>query len=80
MNKTEYLASVQSQSLRPERIVSEAMNVHIYGMVAVVNGVYRENGVKNGKPYLLRERFIDTWVHRGETWVCMASGSTLISP
>jgi hypothetical protein len=78
MNKTEYLASVQSQSLRPDRIVSEAMNVHFYGAAAVVNGVYRETGVKNGKPYLLREHFIDTWVHRGETWVCVASASTLI--
>jgi ketosteroid isomerase-like protein len=78
MDKAEYLASVQSQSLRPARIVSESMNVHIYGAAAVVNGVYREKGVKNGKPYLLRERFTDTWVRRSESWVCVASHSTLI--
>jgi ketosteroid isomerase-like protein len=78
MNKTEYLASVQSQGLHPERVVSEFMNVHLYGAVAVVNGVYREKGVKNERPYALRERFTDTWVRQGERWICVASHSTLI--
>jgi ketosteroid isomerase-like protein len=78
MDKAEYLASVQSPSLQPERIVSESMNVHLYGAVAVVNGVYRENGAKKGKPYVLKERFTDTWVRRSESWVCVASQSTLI--
>jgi ketosteroid isomerase-like protein len=78
MDRTEYLASVQSPQHRPDRIVSEAMNVHLYGAVAVVNGVYRENGTKNGKPYSLRERFTDTWVRHAESWVCVASHSTLI--
>jgi hypothetical protein len=48
MNKAEYLASVQSLALHPVRIVNESMNLHFYGMVAVVTGVCRENGVKNG--------------------------------
>jgi ketosteroid isomerase-like protein len=77
MDRAEYLASVQSAELHPERIVNEAMNVHIYGAAAVVNGVYRENGTKNGKPYSLRERFTDTWLRHGESWVCVASHSTL---
>lgn len=78
MDKAEYLASVQSQTLQPGRIASESMTVHFYASVAVVNGVYRENGTKNGKPYLLQERFTDTWVRRNESWVCVASQSTLI--
>ncbi|MFZ0952609.1 MAG: nuclear transport factor 2 family protein [Candidatus Sulfotelmatobacter sp.] len=78
MNKAEYMASVQSRSLRPGRIVSDSMNVHLYGATAVVNGAYRETGLKNGRPYVLREQFIDTWVRRGENWVCVASGSTLV--
>jgi ketosteroid isomerase-like protein len=76
MNKAAYLASVRSQSLHAMRIVSEAMKVSIYGGVAIVNGVYRENGVKNGKPYSLRERFTDTWVLQHQDWVCVASQST----
>jgi ketosteroid isomerase-like protein len=78
MDKTQYLASVQSPSLQPVRIVNESTNVRLYGAVAVVNGVCREDGVKNGKPYALRERFTDTWIRRGNDWVCVASESTLM--
>jgi ketosteroid isomerase-like protein len=79
MNKTRYLASVRSPSLLPVRIVNESTNVRLYGAVAVVNGVCREEGVmKNGKPYTLRERFTDTWIRRGNDWVCVASESTLM--
>jgi ketosteroid isomerase-like protein len=78
MNKGQYLASVRSPSLQPLHIVNESTSVHLYGMVAVVNGICRENGVKNGKPYTLRERFTDTWVRRSDNWVSVASQSTLI--
>ncbi len=78
MNKAEYLASVESPSMHPVRIVNEAMTVHLYGMVAVVNGVCRESGVKKGKSYELRDRFTDTWVRRGDKWECVASESTLM--
>ncbi|MFZ0137455.1 MAG: nuclear transport factor 2 family protein [Candidatus Sulfotelmatobacter sp.] len=80
MDKAAYLASVQSSSLHPTRIVSEFMKVYLYGPAAVVSGEYRENGLRNGKPYLLRERFTDTWVRGSERWVCVASHSTLIAP
>ncbi len=78
MNKAEYLASVESPSMHPVRIVNEGMTVHLYGMVAVVNGMCRESGVKKGKAYAVRERFTDTWVRRGDKWECVASESTLI--
>jgi hypothetical protein len=55
------------------------MNVNLYEGVAVVNGIYRESGEKNGKPYMLRERFTDTWLRREDKWICVASQSTLIS-
>lgn len=48
------------------------------GGSAVVTGIYREKGVCNGKPYVRRGRFTDTWVAQGGTWVCAASQSTLI--
>jgi ketosteroid isomerase-like protein len=80
MDKTEYLSSVRAQpQLHPGRIVNEWMNVHLYDAVAVVNGVYREEGAKNGKAYVLRERFTDTWIRKGGSWMCVASHSTLIS-
>jgi ketosteroid isomerase-like protein len=78
MDRAAYLASVQSPSLQAERIVNESMHVHLFGAVAVVDEVWREHGVKNGKPYALRERFTDTWVRRSESWVCVASHLTLM--
>src|SRR5271165_1548388 len=78
MDKSTYVASVLSPSVHPARVVSESVSVHIFGMAAVVTGVYRENGMKNGKPYILRERFTDTWIIHGKGWVCVASHSTLI--
>jgi ketosteroid isomerase-like protein len=78
MDRAAYLASVSSLSFHAARIVSESMRMHRYGGVAIVNGVYRETGVKNEKPYSLHERFTDTWVLQHQTWVCVASQSTLL--
>jgi len=79
MDREQYLASVDSPPNVPLQIVNESMTVRMYGAVAVVNGVYRETGAKNGKPYLHRERFTDTWVREGGSWLCVASQSTLIA-
>ncbi len=79
-NKAQYLAGVQEASLHPVHVVSESMSVHFYGGVAVVSGLCRENGVRNGKAYSVRVRFTDTWIRRNESWVCVASQSTLINP
>ncbi|MGA8867205.1 MAG: nuclear transport factor 2 family protein [Candidatus Sulfotelmatobacter sp.] len=78
MNKAQYLTFVSAPALQIEHIVSESMQVQSYGQSAVVAGVYREKGIKNGKPYLRRERFIDTWIDQDGLWVCVASQSTLI--
>jgi ketosteroid isomerase-like protein len=78
MNKAEYMASVKSPTIRPVRIVNDAMSVHLYDKVAVVSGICRETGIKNGKPFALRERFTDTWIRRSNSWVCIASQSTLM--
>ncbi len=78
MNRAEYLARVTSRSVHAEQIQCESMTVHLYGPIAVVSGVYRESGAKDGKPYAHRERFTDTWVLKGGNWLCVASQSTLI--
>ena len=78
MNKTQYLASVKALALRLDHVVNDSMRVQFYGQSAVIVGVYRETGMKNGKPYAHRERFVDTWINRNGTWLCVASQSTLI--
>jgi Domain of unknown function (DUF4440) len=79
MDKAKFMASVKAPSLHPEQIVNESMTAYMYGDSAVVTGIYREKGVKNGKHYSRRGRFTDTWVNQGGTWLCAASQSTLIS-
>jgi ketosteroid isomerase-like protein len=80
MSKAEYMASVQSQLEHPARVVSESMKVHVFGEAAIVDGVYRENGMRKGKPYTLRARFIDMWIRRRDSWVCIASDGTVMGP
>lgn len=78
MDKAQFMASVPAPSLHPEQIVNESMSANVYGDSAVVTGIYREKGTRNGKTYLRRGRFTDTWVYRNGTWTCVASQSTLI--
>lgn len=78
MNKAQYLTDVRSPDTHYQHIVSEGMQVRLFGRSAVVIGTYREQGTKKGKPYLLRERFVDTWIDRDGAWMCVTSESTLI--
>jgi ketosteroid isomerase-like protein len=78
MNKAQYMESLRTPTLHVEHVVNDLMQVQTYGQSAVVMGVYREKGLKNGKEYLHRERFVDTWIKRNGAWLCVASQSTLI--
>jgi ketosteroid isomerase-like protein len=78
MDKAEFLASVSGKSLRPQQIANLSMKVYVYGKIAIVNGIYRESGTRDGKPYSRRGRFIDTWISVKDTWQCAASQSTLM--
>lgn len=78
--KSEFLASVKESQNQPEsqqqQVAPESLNVHIFNTTAIATGVMRVKGVENGKPYTRRERFIDTWVYKGGTWVCVATDAT----
>jgi len=80
--KSEFLASVKaagSQSgSQEQQVVPESMSVHVFGNTAIATGVFRAKGMEGGKSYVRRERFIDTWVYKGEHWVCVATDATPI--
>jgi ketosteroid isomerase-like protein len=78
MNKTQYLAWVNAPTIHFENIVNDALEVQLYGKSALILGLYHEKGTQNGKPYLHRERFIETWINQNGVWKCVASQSTLI--
>jgi ketosteroid isomerase-like protein len=78
-SKSEFLASIKSPDYQPSQAVTEQSNVQVYGDAAVVVGTFRVKGTEKGKPYVHRERFVDTWIKIDGTWQCVATTSTLIT-
>jgi len=77
-SKSEFLASIKAPDYQPAQVVTEQTSVQVYGNAGVVTGVFRVKGTENGKQYVRRERFTDTWIKTGEQWQCVASQTTLI--
>jgi ketosteroid isomerase-like protein len=77
-SKSEFLASIKAPDYKPSQVITEQTNVQVYGNAAVVTGTFRVKGAENGKAYVRRERFTDTWIKINETWQCVASQTTLI--
>jgi len=78
-NKSEFLVSIKAPDYQPSQAVTEESNVQVYGDAAVVVGIFRVKGTEKGKPYVHRERFVDTWIKTNGTWQCVATTSTLIT-
>jgi len=77
-SKSEFLAGIKAPEYQPSQAVNEDMNIQVYGNSAVVVGIFRVKGVEKGKPYVHRERFVDTWIKQNQGWQCVASAATLI--
>lgn len=78
-NKSEFLASIKAPDYQPSQVVIEQSSVQMYGNAAVVVGVFRVKGMEKGRPYVHRERFVDTWIKTNGTWQCVATTGTLIT-
>jgi ketosteroid isomerase-like protein len=78
LTKAEYLSRVKQNDIHLQEIVTEEMNVQLFGSTAIVVGTYRAKGLEKGKAYVHRGRFMDTWVLEGKNWICVASGATPI--
>src|ERR1700723_4249261 len=49
----------------------ESIKVRFFGDVAIATGVFRQSGFENGKAFVRRNRFVDTWIHNGNSWQCV---------
>jgi ketosteroid isomerase-like protein len=82
-SKSEFLASVKATKSQAgsqeQQVAPESMSVHVFGNTAIATGVFRAKGVEGGKPYVRRERFIDTWVNTGGHWACVATDATPVT-
>ena len=74
--KAGFLASVKASNAQEQQVAPESINVHVFGNSAIATGVFRAKGVEGGKPYVRRERFVDTWLYKGGKWVCVATNAT----
>jgi ketosteroid isomerase-like protein len=72
--KAQFLATVKAATSNDEQVVPESLTVHVFGKTAIAVGVL---AVK-GKAGTRRERFIDTWINKNGTWVCIATDATPI--
>ena len=76
--KAEFLASVKSTTANEEQVAPESLTVRIHGQTAIAVGVFAAKGSRNGKPYIRRERIVDTWILKNGNWVCVATNATPI--
>ena len=74
LTKAEFLSRVKSASL--QQVVTQSMAVKLFGNTAIVTGTYRATEIKHGKTSVLQGRFVDTWVYKDSTWICVAAQST----
>jgi hypothetical protein len=76
--KAEFLAHIRSSFSEPQQELTGSVTARVLGSVVVVTGIYVAKGVENGKAYVRRGRFVDTWVPKEGGWRCVASQSTPI--
>jgi ketosteroid isomerase-like protein len=77
-NKSQYLAGIKAPDFQPSQAVNETNHVQLYGDSAVAVGIFRIKAVEKGKPYVHRERTIDTWVKMNGTWKCVVAIASLM--
>lgn len=77
-NKAEFLDGIKHPVEHIEIIGNDSLKTRVYRDTVIVNGTYHEKGTLNGKAYIHRGRFTDTWVRQGSSWMCVASHSTLM--
>ena len=78
-SKNEFLTGVHTAKLSANQQGNpESIKVRFFGNVAIATGVFRQSGFENGKAFVRRNRFVDTWIHNGNSWQCVAASATPI--
>ena len=74
MTKDQVLADTKSVSA--VEIVVDSSAAHAHGNVVIVTGILHLKGIQAGKPYSQSGRYLDTWLARGDGWICVSSMTT----
>jgi ketosteroid isomerase-like protein len=74
--KSEFLATVKASTGNEEQVAPESLTVRVFGTTAISIGVIAVKETKGGKTVTHRERFIDTWIYKNGSWICIATDAT----
>ncbi|HVM92854.1 MAG TPA: nuclear transport factor 2 family protein [Terriglobales bacterium] len=74
--KADFLSSITAPTSNEEQVAPESLTVRVFGNTAIAIGVIGVKAKQNGKVVTRRERFIDTWIKKNGTWVCIATDAT----
>jgi ketosteroid isomerase-like protein len=77
--KSEFLGSIKASSVNQEQVAPESLTVRVFGKTAIAIGVIAVKGTQGGKSVIHRERFIDTWINKNGTWICIATDTPPIT-
>lgn len=77
--KSEFLATVKASTGNDEQVAPESLTVRVFGTTAIAIGVIAVKETKGGKTTSHRERFIDTWIYKNGSWICIATDATPIT-
>jgi len=76
-----FLAGVNAATSSEEQQAEpESISVRIFGDNAIATGIFRKSGVRRGKLFVSRNRFVDTWINVNGSWVCVAAAAIPILP
>jgi ketosteroid isomerase-like protein len=79
LTKAQFLEHTKQSGPQLQTLATSAVSVHVYGQTALASGTYRVSGVARGKAFQRQGRFIDTWVLKNGSWLCVAAQSTPVA-
>ena len=74
--KGAFLESVKKSNSQEQQVAPESMSVQCIRKYCDLHRSISSQGSRSGKPYVRRERFVDTWIYKGGNWVCVATNAT----
>jgi len=75
-SKADFLSSIKGPTANEEQVAPESLTVRVFGNTAIAIGVIGVKAKQGGKTVTRRERFIDTWIKKNGSWVCIATDAT----
>ncbi len=75
--KVQFMSWIESSHPSDEeQVLPESISVHVSGDVAIATGTFKAKGTQAGKSYVRQDRFVDTWLRKKGSWMCVSASAT----